>query len=406
MTLLTDSYITMSSVQRNLPGRQPSVPCIYRPNKSAWTPLQGDVQEKLERDKLVKIVSWNIDHLTLGVKARVSAALRHLEDSFGGNPGLLVVMLQEVCNQSLQVILEDTWVLSNFVLSNNTSSPESACKDTPSDTSITGDLEREAEPYFTLMMTPRKLAISNCFRVPFITEMGRDALVVDIPVITNPKDTPPDDILRLCTTHLESLTSGKVYRPAQLLLITSLLKEQATAEQRIVAGLVGGDMNSIYKWEHQMPKVTRVGLKDVWDDAPRPRERISKSSRDLTCGRVKGNTFGYQSASERKNRRRVDKFFYTGALETVSIEEAQDMCGRLGRLGKGVEAQVETWMHNKTMTWVGKKGKGKLKRRRVTNFLPEAEAAQCSGDNMFHKTLGIWASDHFAITVGVKVKGG
>jgi hypothetical protein len=39
----------------------------------------------------------------------------------------------------------------------------------------------------------------------------------------------------------------------------------------------------------------------------------------------------------------VDKFLYTGSIETVTLHEAQDVSGRLGRLGINLRTDVEAW---------------------------------------------------------------
>lgn len=75
--------------------------------------------------------------------------------------------------------------------------------------------------------------------------MGRDALVIDVPVANPEGRTKMRECLRLCTTHLESLWSGKGYRASQLALISALLKGTLAMESRIIGGLVGGDMNVI-----------------------------------------------------------------------------------------------------------------------------------------------------------------
>ncbi len=124
--------------------------------------------------------------------------------------------------------------------------------------------------------------------------MGRDALVVDIPVFSSREQTESKECLRLCTTHLESLWSGKAYRPGQLGLISTLLKGVPTMKSRIVAGLVGGDMNAIDRPEHDFHKAIDVDLQDAWEDVPAPPIPVLKPfQRDFSYGRARGNTWGY-----------------------------------------------------------------------------------------------------------------
>lgn len=44
----------------------------------------------------------------------------------------------------------------------------------------------------------------------------------------------------------------------------------------------------------------------------------------------------------------MDKFFYTGSIETVALNEAQDVSGRLGRLGIDLKTEVEAWERETT----------------------------------------------------------
>jgi tyrosyl-DNA phosphodiesterase 2 len=148
-------------------------------------------------------------------------------------------MFQEVRRESLQIILENSWAQRNFVLS-NIDPPESLYANIPGNSFVLKRLDWSAAPYFSLSMISTNLLIENCFRVPFVTEMGRDALVVDIPVFNLGGRTEPKQSLRLCTTHLESLWGGKAYRPGQLGLISALLEGGPIMKPRIVAGLVGG----------------------------------------------------------------------------------------------------------------------------------------------------------------------
>lgn len=153
----------------------------------------------------------------------------------------------------------------NFVLS-NTKTPKSLYTNIRRDSFILKRLDWRAALYFSLLMISRNLVIENCFRVPFVTKMGRDALVVDIPVFSPREHSESKECLCLCTTYLESLWSGKAYRPGQLGLISTLLKGVPSMKSRIVAGLVGGDMNTIDRPEHDFYRAIDVDLQDAWED--------------------------------------------------------------------------------------------------------------------------------------------
>lgn len=378
-------------------------PQIYDPKSSTWLALDKNDSGGLERGRVLKLASWNIDWCSPGPAARASAALGHLNELFGETADPLVVMLQEVRQESLQVILGNPWVQRNFLVS-NVSPPESEYTNIPGDSFILRRLDWQAAPYFTLMMISRPLAITDCFRVPFVSTMGRDALVVDIPILNPGGQTRSIECLRLCTTHLESLWPGKAYRPGQLALISALLKGTLAMDSKIIAGVVGGDMNAIDGTEHDFHKAGDVDMKDVWEDVPAPSVPARKPfQKDLTDGRARGNTWGYQSKAKR-NGKRMDKFFYTGLLKAVALGEAQDVTGRFGRIGMGLKTEVEAW------EWQTKKvsiARGKLKEKPQVEYLSDSVVARLQDSMMLEdmacKKVGMWVSDHFGITVGIKV---
>ncbi|KAL2011634.1 hypothetical protein VTN00DRAFT_4352 [Thermoascus crustaceus] len=246
----------------------------------------------------------------------------------------------------------------------------------------------------------------NCFRVPFVSDMGRDALVVDLPIFNPGRRTQSKESLRLCTTHLESLWVGKAYRPGQLALISALLKGTLSMGSRIVAGLVGGDMNAIDKPEHEFHRASEVDLKDVWEDVPPPPVPVLKPfQKDLSYGRARGNTWGYQSKA--KDRKRLDKFFYTGrSIETVALSEAQDVTGRLGRFGIELKTEVEAWKYETTRYSLVR---GQYVKKAKTEYYSESLAMKLldrgmpSGQELVRTKIKTWVSDHFGIGTGIKI---
>ncbi|KAI3399715.1 hypothetical protein diail_5782 [Diaporthe ilicicola] len=325
-------------------------PHIYNHQSSSWASF-GNENRTLKRGYILKIASWNLFFSAPAAAARASAAIAYMRTMFGQKPRGLVVMLQELRQESLEVILKDKWAQQNFSLS-DTKPPYSHYAGNES-------LGEEPGQHFTLMMISRNLPISSCFRVPFVSEMERDALVVDIPVSEDHDPETSKGSLRLCTTHLESPYTEKELRFRQLVQVSALLKGDSTQGQRIYGGLVGGDMNWVHPSEQNTNRAPEVGLKDVWEDEPAPKPPVLKSfQKDITYGKARGYTWGYQSDKARP-RKRLDKFLYTGSVETVALSEAQDTTGKLGRFGIGLKTKVG------------------------------------SGD--------VWVSDHFGITIGIKV---
>ena len=315
------------------------------------------------------------------------------------------MMFQEVCHESLQVMLQNPWMQRNFVLS-NIIPPESVYTNIPGDSFMLRRVNWAAVPYFSLLMISRSLAIESCFRIPFVTLQGRDALVVDIPISNSTQPNESKDCLRLCTTHLESSWSGKAYRPGQLGLISTLLKGEPNIKSRVVAGLVGGDMNAIDLWEHEFHRAIDVDLQDAWEDIPAPPIPVLEPlQKDLSYGRAKGNTWGYQSGKPRTKKRK-DKFLYTGALETVALEEAQDVTGRLGRLGIGLKIEVNAWEEE---TKESRVVRGKIVKKPVKTLYSESAFARLRRKGWLKQRkfaptrVKSWVSDHFGITIGIKV---
>ena len=174
---------SMSAVPlpRNSSAPQILKPYLYSPWSFSWHPFRNSPgRGSLDPGRLLRIISWNIDFMAPDRRKRALSAMTHLKNMFGDPPPPSVIMLQEVHSDSLLAILEHSWIKKNFAISN---------VDAP-------------ERYFTLIM----VQIESWFRMSLPTRMSRDALVVDIPI--SPVEGEPEHskrILRLCTTHLESL---------------------------------------------------------------------------------------------------------------------------------------------------------------------------------------------------------
>ena len=64
----------------------------------------------------------------------------------------------------------------------------------------------------------------------------------------------------------------------------------------VTAGLVGGDMDALDRSEHELHKASDIRLRDVWEDVPSGTPQAPKPfQKDVTYGRARGNTWGYQS---------------------------------------------------------------------------------------------------------------
>lgn len=311
-------------------------PYIYHQESSIWRELTHTSPE-LKRGSVLTIASWNLEWSSPDPSARTYAALAHLKRIFDTEAENLIVMLQEITSPSLRVILEDQWVQHNFILSNITA-PESSRTVTLNNQSVLKQSARKASPYFTIMMVSKALPVLGCFRVPLVTNMGRDVLSIDIRYLGGDgKASGSQECIRLCTTHLESLRRGKALRLGQLRVVSDLLKSPMMPGRRVVAGIVGGDMNAIDKSEHDYHRAEGVDLNDAWED-----ERLRSLREDKCQGKETESTWGCQSP-KRKSSNPIDKFLYSGAIETLAVRDPPGAPARFERFGVGLRTEVEAW---------------------------------------------------------------
>jgi tyrosyl-DNA phosphodiesterase 2 len=338
-------------------------PQVYQERYSAWRELSSvqsceDGGRGLQQNSLLKVVSWNIDFASPGPAERAAVAIEYLHKMFGDRSDDLAIVLQEVCQRSAQEILQTRWIQQNFAIVGL--NPPRTFQD---------GIPRPAK-YFTLVITPKSLRLENSFRMTLPSEMGRDALFVDIQLcpLSRRPSSERTGVFRLCTTHLESLKEGADLRRRQLELISQMLKKGGDGTN-IIAGLVGGDMNAIHDIEHTMHR--QMGLKDAWEDesfAYRPNPEHGEL--DPSFGLLSGHTWGYQSKETEWAPDRLDKFMYTGAIETTPLNETRKPGWLLGRLGVCLTADVPLGLQP----------------------LKPDETVQKA-----------WVSDHFGIAIGIRV---
>jgi hypothetical protein len=220
-------------------------------------------------------------------------------------------------------------------------------------------------------MTPKSLRIEKAFRMPLPSEMGRDALFVDIQLCPTKQGQTHEriDIFRFCTTHLESLVEGTCLRKRQLELISKKLQGDE-GMTNIIAGLVAGDMNAIHDTEHILHRV--LGLRDAWEDTLFTHPPNLDGKADLSFGRTNGHTWGYQSDGRRWAPSCFDKFLYTGCIGTVPLCKSQRFEGTVRRLGISLTVNLP------------------LKVGPLGEYLLKADPKA-------------WVSDHFGIALGIKI---
>ncbi|KAL8670080.1 MAG: hypothetical protein Q9168_005365 [Polycauliona sp. 1 TL-2023] len=389
-------------------------PSVYDATTSSWTAHRKPNRTATQLGDLLQLVSWNMNIVTPAAAARMSAALEELRAHFTARPAKLVVMFQEIRDDTLHAIMANPWVRTNFVLSNREVLPSSSTYAVGKSFVMTQP-EGTVAPHFTLMMISKDMTVVNCFRSPLLSSRGRDALVVDIAIRDRGGEAHSTKVLRLCTTHLESRLRARHYHLAQLSDIAALLKGVSALGCTIVGGIVGGDMNAYDNSEHELHKTDEVYLRDAWEDdpppPPPPHPPPKSTPNDLTYGRAQGNTWGYQTIPRRTNQsRRLDKFFYTGSVEPVAIHNIGDLSGKIGRIGIKLEIGAEVWERCKEELLLMN---GRVVKKKILDIVSDREAEsllarrkelQMGPDPIVvRKSRNIWVSDHFGIVVGIKI---
>lgn len=109
------------------------------------------------------------------------------------------------------------------------------------------------------MLLPHALPLTSISRLHYPnTAMMRDALFADVALPGAPGAPGESRILRLCTSHLESLRVSPPRRPAQLAAAAAHLRQA-------YVGVLGGDLNAIEEFDKGLPG--ECGLKDAFLEA-------------------------------------------------------------------------------------------------------------------------------------------
>jgi hypothetical protein len=226
-----------------------------------------------------------------------------------------------------------------------------------------------------MVMTPKALRLKGAFRMPLPSELGRDALFVDLIIQPIAESDELEEIFRLGTTHLELLAQDTFLRARQLKRIAEKLKDD-TQTAKIVASLLGGDMNALHPDESTLHR--QMGLPDAWKDnisLYKTSSGNSESEIEISRDSSSGHTWGYQSINNKRSPKRLDKFFYAGDLKTIPLTETQERIEMVRRLGVGLTAHVPL---NK-----------------------------CADKQTLSMDIGdiksVWVSDHFGIFIGVEI---
>ncbi|KAL6715763.1 hypothetical protein ACLMJK_006724 [Lecanora helva] len=227
----------------------------------------------------IKLFSWNIDCQMFESQARMTRALEYLHELISALPTTTttIIHLQEMTSSDLQIIQETDWVQLYYHITDiNT--------------------QNWLSNYGTITLVDRRLHISNVFRIPYRSDMGRDALFVEI------EDSAPTT-LRFCNTHLESLKEGEPLREPQMKLASRYLKDPT-----VDGGVIAGDFNAIGESDATLHE--KSGLKDAF---------LEGGGEE---GSEEGMTWGmHYSMGGKYPLSRMDKMFFCGKAKVENYEK-------------------------------------------------------------------------------------
>ena len=254
---------------------------FYEFKDGVWAPSHGVPSLSFNIGSPIKLLSWNIDFQTPLSSDRMTAALAHLYHLIvqcsSSIPAL--ILLQEMTATDLVIIQSTPWIRASFYITE--------CART-----------NWLAHYGTLTLVDRRLPLASIFRVRYASDMGRDALFVDI------EDQKTSAILRVCNTHLESLRAIPPLRPAQVKLVSRYLKDP-TVKGRVIAG----DFNAIEDFDLTLHVVN--GLQDAY---------LEEGKEEAA---EEGWTWGMQSLYGQGayfGSKRMDKILFCGRTKVKGIE--------------------------------------------------------------------------------------
>jgi tyrosyl-DNA phosphodiesterase 2 len=206
-------------------------------------------QKRSDRDSKLVAVTWNVDAFADGKEARISALLSHVT---GQTPAVDIIFLQEVSEEALDFILNDSGIRESWYLSE---ADATNWQGLPFATMTFLSKSRFA----TTKAATGMASIGSVWRVNYPSRYGRDALCCDIFMPssqTSPsKPSSAETRVRLVNVHLDSLPSYPSRRPQQLSIVASFLRSAD-------CGLVAGDFNPVQ--EEDATLIQKNGLVDAW----------------------------------------------------------------------------------------------------------------------------------------------
>jgi tyrosyl-DNA phosphodiesterase 2 len=265
---------------------------LYTFRSPSWQPIQPTHPDPTPSPLLtnLRLISWNIDFRAAYPRERMSSALSHLEKVVATIPptSATVIFLQEMMEsegddaqdaEDLTLLTNAPWIRDKF--------------------HITGiDISRWNAAYGNVTLVDRRLDVASASRLRFVSEYGRDALWIDIPLLSaSMSDEAGGKVLRLCNIHLDS--SYGSMRPIQW---KALAHHMQDIDAGVAASIIAGDCNANQPRDAHEP--VSNGFKDAYLE-------LGSAEDDES-----GATWGFQSLDwKRWGRKRLDKQVFWGDVE-------------------------------------------------------------------------------------------
>ncbi|KAH8427389.1 endonuclease/exonuclease/phosphatase family protein [Aspergillus melleus] len=295
---------------------------FYQFTNKTWEPVIPDGTTTITNAtnqpsplETLRLTTWNIDFRAPCPDKRMTKALQYLSTlHIPTKETPSIIFLHEITPSDLHIIQKTTWIRNQFYIT---------------------DLSHEnwRSQYGTTALIDRRFDVRSVFRVLYsMSRMGRDALFIDVRIHGNIKshDQRGEDgtgktessILRLCNTHLESLTSNPPIRPVQLRLAAQFMRGSGPARTDPVSGrkdselpvphaaILAGDLNAFAPEDETAPE--ECGLLDAF---------LELGGKE---GSEEGFTWGQQMADYKRSKfgcSRMDKVLFCGGLEVQSLEK-------------------------------------------------------------------------------------
>ncbi|KAK4698106.1 tyrosyl-DNA phosphodiesterase 2, partial [Lecanoromycetidae sp. Uapishka_2] len=249
-----------------------------------WQEVPGFSPTPRHSYSTIKLLSWNIDFQAPNAEQRMRAALQYLCSLVATFEVPTVIFLQEMVSSDLAEIRSTPWIQTSYYVT---------------DLSTRNWLSL----YGTTTLVDRRLHMSSVLRTRYNSNMGRDALFVDL-------ENKSEAVLRLCNTHLESLQAAPPLRPGQVALVSRALHDPV-----VDAGVVSGDFNAIEGFDLTLH--AENGLRDAY---------LENGGEDPN---EDGWTWGMQTDRNPYGCQRLDKMLFCGQVVVQNLE----------RIGAGVQVE-------------------------------------------------------------------